>query len=829
MDGVADIFSPLVNALWLGAIAATPVGLLVGLVCRSRRVGPATRHVLWCAVLVSFVTPAMASWIWRPRWFQTERLAAAADAVLPRKKVDVSAAAPSVTPPAALTDPDQHRADSISLVNVLSPANRLVAPFGPDAEPLLAAGLPDSRPVIEASCEPACEPCVDSERPSAKSVGPLGGVPASGPNATKAASPATTQTAPPNLYIADEAREWLEAVLRSRDAIAAVPPLPAVVWFTGAALLVFVGALRTFAASRYLKIGRPAGPEIQNLVRQVADTLGLSKPPEALLIDRAVSPMIWCGLRARLILPAELWRSLDADSRRAVVVHELAHLRRWDHIFWWLQAAIGAVYWWHPIAWWARRRLNDEAEASCDAWVTSLFPSSRKAYASALVVTKSYLSRGRGMGPALGITSGSAKKLARRITMVMTQRTAPRMSVLGGCAAAIIVALGAFVTPGLACPPEEQAAAKAAEQARVKSAKATVKKARAPKAQSKGTGAGPGAVFLGEAPALEAMKGHKVPGLTIHRSPHAPQAELASPSQPVDLEELKVGRELREYSLPDGKLDALFEFMSRSDVPILVERHEDGMGIWANEREHEIFEAFFRLVNPKGRSALPGQRYEEQARAELREAERAGKQNAENVLRYRGALESMMRDREAMERNAAVAREQAEQTRDRADQIRELIGALSERAGDLEDGDDRSALEQAMTRLRSRSEALNTQSAGLDQRVQDLERQMENLERQLEKLDAQLEGLQLDDEGNPIGSVEFVLPSLEFQAFPQIDWASPTVVPMMAPTVVTPAAPPAPATEPSAPMPALAPTVLIPVLAPATPPSPSSPPSPAGR
>ena len=40
--------------------------------------------------------------------------------------------------------------------------------------------------------------------------------------------------------------------------------------------------------------------------------------------------------------------------------------------------------------------------------------------------------------------------------MVMTQRTAPKMSVLGAVLALAVVGVGVVVTPSLACPPEEQ-------------------------------------------------------------------------------------------------------------------------------------------------------------------------------------------------------------------------------------------------------------------------------------------------------------------------------------------------------------------------------------
>ena len=294
-------------------------------------------------------------------------------------------------------------------------------------------------------------------------------------------------------------RAWLVRLLGVRDAIAALPRVPGIVWLGGAVILMTVAVVRTLLAGRWIKRATPAGPEVQLAVRRVGEALGLSKVPQAYFVDAAVSPMIWCGLRTRLVLPTRLWNTLDRDARRAVLVHELAHVRRGDHVVCWVQAAIGAVYWWHPVVWWARRRLHDEAEASCDAWVTSLFPSDRRAYASALLTTKSYVSLNeRNGGLWLGVVSSSAKRLARRITMVMTERTTPGMSMVGACVAALVLTAGTFVMPGLACPPEGESAA---------STKVTAKKVKGTMIAPASSAAGePGVTFFGEAPALDAMR-----------------------------------------------------------------------------------------------------------------------------------------------------------------------------------------------------------------------------------------------------------------------------------------------------------------------------------
>ncbi len=294
------------------------------------------------------------------------------------------------------------------------------------------------------------------------------------------------------------------------------------IWAGGIGVLLVLGVVRGIGFRRVLRHARPASPETVELVRAAAAELGMRRAPVTLITGDRVSPMVWCGLRPRLVLPVGLWRELDAGSRRAVLLHELAHLKRMDHWLCWLATVVGMVYWWHPVAWWARKRIRDEADAACDAWVTSLMPASRRVYAEALVTTRWFLSSpgrrepsGLAGAGALGVMSGRTKHLARRLKMVMTQRVAPRTSKAGALMAMGVLMAGMFVMPGLACPPEEAAKEKARAEIAAMSVKAA-KPAKAPKAAKapKEIAAGEAVTdptdakpeFFGEAPALEAMR-----------------------------------------------------------------------------------------------------------------------------------------------------------------------------------------------------------------------------------------------------------------------------------------------------------------------------------
>lgn len=230
-----------------------------------------------------------------------------------------------------------------------------------------------------------------------------------------------------------QAAPWIDASSRLWNDLALLPAIPLPVW--GAGILAWfmwqVWMGRRFR--KFLHEGEPAASDVAALVRGVAARMGLRRVPRVLFVDARVSPMIWPGRRPVLILPLELWNQYDPVARRAVVCHELAHLYRRDHWVLWFEQLVGCLYWWHPLVWWVRRRLHEEMETCCDLWVTWLMPEGRKTYAQALLQTRQYLSTEQRTvyRTDLGVFTGRARRIARRLTMVMTQRVRPGASLPG--------------------------------------------------------------------------------------------------------------------------------------------------------------------------------------------------------------------------------------------------------------------------------------------------------------------------------------------------------------------------------------------------------------
>jgi len=198
---------------------------------------------------------------------------------------------------------------------------------------------------------------------------------------------------------------------------------------------------------RMVKETPPVPREWQEQTDRLAEHLGLSRRPEARLVPGQVPPMLWAiGGRPKLLVPIQLWQTLQPDEQTALLLHELAHLRRRDHWVRWLELIVGGLYWWHPAVWWARRALREVEEQCCDAWVIWAMPRGARTYAAALVAALEFVSGGCSAPAAASATSGNGhiSCLKRRLRMIMRASTPKGLSWIGRLA---VMALGALILP----------------------------------------------------------------------------------------------------------------------------------------------------------------------------------------------------------------------------------------------------------------------------------------------------------------------------------------------------------------------------------------------
>ena len=265
--------------------------------------------------------------------------------------------------------------------------------------------------------------------------------------------PATTL--PPELDLAAAGFEADRAT--TVDPHPALPPVPqqpawpaidwlrlaSLIWIAGTVTTVIVSIQRIRRFQVLLREADAADADTQAWVNELAASLGLDRPPTVWWVAGKLSPLVWSlSWRPRLILPRELWKTLDDHQRATLIIHELAHLRRGDHLIRFLELIVTGLYWWHPVLWWARRSLRDVEEQCCDAWVVWALPDSAKSYADTLLETLDFLNPCDLAEPLLASGFGKVHHLRKRLTMIMTGTT-PRLvgvwGTLGTLAMAVVL------------------------------------------------------------------------------------------------------------------------------------------------------------------------------------------------------------------------------------------------------------------------------------------------------------------------------------------------------------------------------------------------------
>jgi hypothetical protein len=113
------------------------------------------------------------------------------------------------------------------------------------------------------------------------------------------------------------------------------------------------------------RAARVRGVQWQATLHDAAARLGLRRRVSLLRVSGAAMPATWGLLNPRVMLPeaADGW---SADRRRAVLAHELAHVKRFDCLTQAIAQVACALYWWHPGVWYAARRMRVERERACD-------------------------------------------------------------------------------------------------------------------------------------------------------------------------------------------------------------------------------------------------------------------------------------------------------------------------------------------------------------------------------------------------------------------------------------------------------------------------------
>ena len=141
------------------------------------------------------------------------------------------------------------------------------------------------------------------------------------------------------------------------------------VWVLGA----FAGTIRLLSGWVWLAgLRRTASPVAEaNFRRELDDwitQLGVARSVELAEHGGVELPILIGGFRPAILVPCG-WRNLSATARRAILLHELTHVRRRDDTARLMEELVRCGFWFHPLVHWLLTRIGTVREELCDAAV----------------------------------------------------------------------------------------------------------------------------------------------------------------------------------------------------------------------------------------------------------------------------------------------------------------------------------------------------------------------------------------------------------------------------------------------------------------------------
>jgi HEAT repeat protein len=144
--------------------------------------------------------------------------------------------------------------------------------------------------------------------------------------------------------------------------------------------------------------------------------MGIRTAPRVVFTEEVSVPLTWGLFDPVIMLPA-VAREWPTERFRVVVLHELAHVKRWDYAWHVVSIVARAFYWPNPLVWTAARRAALDREQACDDRVLEL-GEAPQAYAGHLVeLARSSHARRAALGGACAMAPRST--LGMRVKAVL--------------------------------------------------------------------------------------------------------------------------------------------------------------------------------------------------------------------------------------------------------------------------------------------------------------------------------------------------------------------------------------------------------------------------
>ncbi len=163
-------------------------------------------------------------------------------------------------------------------------------------------------------------------------------------------------------------------VMKAQRLLEPLTPFLAAGWLTGFFALIVYTTASLLVTHRQIRRGmRLPGEELTALFHGACSRMGLPKTLNIRITAQQVSPLVLGIFRPVVVIPLAVVNGLPAGQVEAILLHELAHIKRLDPVLLVIQALAARMLFFHPLAWYLCAEIDRERENSCDDAVLRTF------------------------------------------------------------------------------------------------------------------------------------------------------------------------------------------------------------------------------------------------------------------------------------------------------------------------------------------------------------------------------------------------------------------------------------------------------------------------
>jgi beta-lactamase regulating signal transducer with metallopeptidase domain len=217
-------------------------------------------------------------------------------------------------------------------------------------------------------------------------------------------------------------------------------------WIVGVLVITALLVQRIFFVRRLMAQSEPVKNGLVQVLDQCRRQLGLRRNIQLRLSHNVASPAA-CGLfHPAILMPKGIVEKLSQEKLRAVLIHELAHIKRGDLWINCVQTFLQIAYFYNPLIWLANVVVRRIREQAVDEMVLVALGAEAKSYSNTLIdVAEMAFSQ-----PALGLrlvgVVESKKALQGRIRRMLVQPI-PKSARLGALGVLTVLFFGVVLLP----------------------------------------------------------------------------------------------------------------------------------------------------------------------------------------------------------------------------------------------------------------------------------------------------------------------------------------------------------------------------------------------